>query len=173
MACATKDLESLGVEAPPIYVKLASIGAGGAQKGNMHRDLSAMVDVQVPAAFQVELPMAGARLGTWKPMYQDVLLPHELFGYMWQYQPKAFQEYVQGPSGQIQAFWKEMAGNPQLAGHPIRREPNYQNTAIPIAIHGDGVPITGVGRSWSKSCDIYSWTSLLGGGRTDLEQNWV
>ena len=96
--------------------------------------------------FQVELPMARARLGTWKPMCQDVPLPHELFGYMWQCQPKAFQKYVQGPAGQIKAFWKEMAGNPQLAGHPTRLEANYQKTTIPIATHGDGVPFAGVGR---------------------------
>eukprot|EP00972_Heterocapsa_arctica_P013239 1945042-Heterocapsa_arctica.AAC.1 len=31
-------------------------------------------------------------------------------------------------------------------------------------MHGDGVPVTGVGKSWSKSLDVFSWSSMLGAG---------
>jgi len=37
---------------------------------------------------------------------------------------------------------------------------------IPIFIHGDGVPVKGVGKSWGESCDIYNWGSLLASGGT-------
>ena len=170
MANAKKDIEQLGMAAPDIYCKLANIGSGGTQKGNMHRDLQKLVHVQVPPGFQVDVPVRGHQPGTWRTTTQHMLLPHELFAYMWENKRNAFVEFVQGPPGQIEGFWTEMADSPQLAAHPLRLEPDYQHTAIPIAIHGDGVPVTGVGKSWSKSCDIYSWASLLGGGRMALKQ---
>ena len=170
MASAKKDIEQLGLPAPEVYCKLANIGSGGTQKGNMHRDLLKLVNVKVPAGFQVDVPVRGHQPGTWKNETQHMLLPHVLFAHMWENEEQAFQQFIQGGPGQIEAFWNEMAASPQLANHPLRHVPDYQHVAIPIAIHGDGVPVTGVGKSWSKSCDIYSWASLLGGGRMALKE---
>ena len=162
---AQKDLEQLGVDAPLIYKRMSSIGGRGQHKGNMHRDLLVLVDCKVPTPMKVTMPFVGKTPGSWIDLPQEVFLPHELFAHLWDTNKQAFQELLSGPAGQVQQFWKAMTHNPQLQGHPLLHEQHYQDNFIPIALHGDGVPITGVGKSWSKSCDIFSWTSLLGGGR--------
>ena len=48
----------------------------------------------------------------------------------------------------------------QLEAVPAR--PDMREKCIPLAIHGDGTPVTGVGKAWSKQYDVWSWCSLLG-----------
>jgi hypothetical protein len=45
--------------------------------------------------------------------------------------------------------------------------------AIPIAIHGDAVPVFGVGRPTTKSLDCFSWQSLLAFGHTMSIKMWM
>lgn len=66
----------------------------------------------------------------------------------------------------MQSFWKDMQGNPFYLTHPVRERGGHDLRAIPLSLHGDGVPVSGVGKSWSKSLDIYSWTSMLAHGQT-------
>lgn len=44
---------------------------------------------------------------------------------------------------------------------------------MPISLHGDGVPVTGVGRSWSKSYDVLTWTSWVASGDTVSIFNFI
>ena len=44
---------------------------------------------------------------------------------------------------------------------------------MPISLHGDGVPVTGVGRSWSKSYDALTWTSCVASGDTVSIFNFI
>ena len=37
---------------------------------------------------------------------------------------------------------------------------------VPLAVHGDGVPVIRVGKKGSKSCDAYSWQSIVASGTT-------
>ncbi|CAE7239026.1 unnamed protein product [Symbiodinium sp. CCMP2456] len=37
---------------------------------------------------------------------------------------------------------------------------------VPLALHGDGVPLTGVGKSWQNTITDFSFYSLLGEGKT-------
>ena len=53
-----------------------------------------------------------------------------------------------------------------MKGNPLQRVRNWRRRAIPIFFHGDGVPVTGVGKSWGKSVDSYNWGSLLAQGST-------
>ena len=46
----------------------------------------------------------------------------------------------------------------------LTRVRNFKRRCIPIFFHGDGVPVTAVGKTWSKSCDFYNWGSLLAVG---------
>ena len=66
-----------------------------------------------------------------------------------------------------------MAANPNLVGHPVAARADYSSKCIPIALHGDGVPVTGVGKAWSKSVEIYSWSSCLSGGNIVLSNFMV
>ncbi len=52
-------------------------------------------------------------------------------------------------------------GNADLLG-----KRNFKRRAVPLFFHGDGAPVTGVGKSWGKSCDIFNWGSLLSHGTT-------
>ena len=44
---------------------------------------------------------------------------------------------------------------------------------MPISLHGDGVPVTGVGRSWSKSYEALTWTSCVASGDTVSIFNFI
>jgi hypothetical protein len=50
---------------------------------------------------------------------------------------------------------------------------NFRTRMIPIFIHGDACPITGVGKSWSNSCQIWNWGGLLGVGTTVQIVFWI
>ena len=44
---------------------------------------------------------------------------------------------------------------------------------MPISLHGDGVPVTGVGRSWAKSYEALTWTSCVASGSTVSIFNFI
>jgi hypothetical protein len=52
----------------------------------------------------------------------------------------------------------------QHGNRDLTRVRNFKRRCIPIFFHGDGVPVSGVGKSWGKSCDFYNWGSLLAVG---------
>ena len=58
--------------------------------------------------------------------------------------------------------------HPACQGHPVREMEDHTKHCIPIMIHGDGVPVAGLGKAWSKSAEIISWSSLLAHGPTLL-----
>ena len=53
---------------------------------------------------------------------------------------------------------------------PIKAKGNYRTMCIPCGLHGDEVPVIGIGKIWSRSCLNFSWCSLLAnacGGRCE------
>jgi len=40
------------------------------------------------------------------------------------------------------------------------------SVAVPVSLHGDGVPITGAGKAWVKMCTAFSWASMMASGST-------
>lgn len=99
--------------------------------------------------------------GMIKTVHQ-LLLPHQLFHVMFTYHGDVFVDRLLGGNEKtITDFWTAMANHPGYGPHPLRRRPDHKTRCIPIALHGDGVPVAGVGKSWSKSMDAYSWASLL------------
>ena len=61
----------------------------------------------------------------------------------------------------LTAFWDEVGDSPQMAGHHIKSVPDWKQTFVPIALHGDATPVTGCGKSWAKLLNTFSWHSLL------------
>ena len=53
-----------------------------------------------------------------------------------------------------------------MIGHPIKAIPNWKRRCFPLSFHGDGVPVTGVGKSWSRTMHMYSVSSMVGAGTT-------
>ncbi|CAE7453063.1 unnamed protein product [Symbiodinium sp. CCMP2592] len=51
--------------------------------------------------------------------------------------------------GDIAKFWREVgSSHPALLHHPVKKIKNYQSRAVPLILHGDGVPIDSKDRSW-------------------------
>jgi len=50
---------------------------------------------------------------------------------------------------------------------------DWDTTTIPFAVHGDGVPVTGIGKVWSRVMTNYSFYSLLGHGYTGSMLLWI
>ena len=51
-------------------------------------------------------------------------------------------------------------------GNSIRASIHWQRHCIPLKLHVDAVPVVGVGKSWARSMDVYSVSSLVGQGST-------
>ena len=48
----------------------------------------------------------------------------------------------------------QFQSNPTLAGRVLSK-------MLPLTIHGDGTPVCGAGKSWSKMGDFFSWSCML------------
>ncbi len=96
-----------------------------------------------------------------------VIWPHELFAALFQHHSDEFIARILGGSVcNIKKFWDQMRDHPAYTGHPLASRKDHKEKCIPISLHGDGVPIAGIGKSWGQSVDAYSWNSLLGTGTT-------
>ena len=48
----------------------------------------------------------------------------------------------------------------------LAEAPRGESKTVPLALHGDGTPVSGIGKAWSRLMDIYSFTSLMAAGAT-------
>eukprot|EP00969_Alexandrium_andersonii_P339951 15027459-Alexandrium_andersonii.AAC.1 len=97
---------------------------------------------------------------------QASLLPHIMFSMLFHRYPAAFKTRVCVGVEQLKKFWSGTLGNLQLAGHPVLRIPGYESKVAPLSLRGDGVPVVGVGKTWSKSSTFCTWASMVGTGST-------
>ena len=65
-----------------------------------------------------------------------------------------FKERILPDVDELETFWNAMEDNPQLRDHPVLNRRDWKRRAIPLVLHGDGVPLTGIGKSWSKLVDV-------------------
>jgi hypothetical protein len=94
------------------------------------------------------------------PETTSILLPHELFSYMHSV-PAVWERCVMSSFRMLGKFWSVFQDHPCMVGHPCRGEDNWKDLCIPLALHGDEVPIVGVGKIWCASALQFSWCSLL------------
>ena len=119
------------------------------------------------ASMQLSIPLAVGRAFAFLP--QMLLLPHVLFSVMFHKYRSSFDRYIQGSS--LSTFWEDMVGNPQYEDHPVKARDTSK--AVPLSLHGDGVASIGLGKSWQKSFEAFSWSSLTGDGHCTLLMNWL
>lgn len=101
----------------------------------------------------------------------QILYPHEVFAAMYASHPDQFEaRMLGGDPSKLVAFWDNMDMHPSLAGHPMTSATDWKQRCIPLQLHGDGVPISGLGKAWSKSVEVYSWASLLASASTAMTQ---
>eukprot|EP00969_Alexandrium_andersonii_P351907 15436507-Alexandrium_andersonii.AAC.1 len=147
---------------------LASLGSSGKYSNHCHGDL--VRKLHHPPWLQrvqhIGVPLKKLGKTVCGVFQQCMLLPHVLFSLLFQHYPDAFQARVCPSKEKLREFWRQMEGHPQLDNHPVKAVPGYATKAIPISIHGDAVPVTGVGKRWHKSMTFYTWASMVGSGST-------
>ena len=94
--------------------------------------------------------------------------PHATMATLYEQHQDTFKERILPDVDELERFWNDMEDNPQLKDHPVLYRRDWKRRAIPLVLHGDGVPLTGIGKSWSKVMDVFSVSSLLGRGSTRM-----
>ena len=102
-----------------------------------------------------------------------MLLPHELFSVIYHSYKAVWSKTVAPSVDTVKKFWHAVRLHPQMQDHPMKAKPSWNERTVPIAVHGDGVPIVGVGKAWSRMMTHYSWYSLIGQGKTSSMLMWI
>ncbi len=98
---------------------------------------------------------------------QAMLLPHVLFSTIYHRYTSAWQKIILPSEARLQEFWRFQKTHPAFNGHSVLSStPSFQRKMVPLALHGDGTPVIGIGKIWSRQLTIFSFNSLLGRGAT-------
>ncbi|CAE7201833.1 unnamed protein product [Symbiodinium sp. CCMP2592] len=139
---------------------LAKLGASGLYPNKCWADLTRQLapSIKVPPAVLHKVPTK-AGLDT-----LPVLMPHELLASIYDTFPAVWVKVVKPSDSRAEQFWRSVKGHPALESSPLLARPNYQRLCIPLGVHGDAVPITGLGKAWCQQLTDLSFMSLLGLG---------
>ena len=153
----------------PDVMWLAKLGCSGKYPGKCHSELLSKLDKQsfstILTTFRVHYKVGNVLSSA----QHCALLPHEIFATLYNEHQAVFVESMLGGSrSNLTKFWNCMSHHPALDNHPIAKVDGYKGKYVPLAIHGDGVAISGCGRSWSRSIDVFSMSSVIGKGPTLL-----
>eukprot|EP00438_Fugacium_kawagutii_P010151 Skav200440 [mRNA] locus=scaffold559:16017:17858:- [translate_table: standard] len=88
------------------------------------------------------------------------LLPHEYFSAMFE-DPELWAKTILPQEDQLEKFWDSFQEHPLMHQHPIKRRKDWKRTVVPLSLHGDEVPVVGVGKIWSRSVLSFSWMSMV------------
>ena len=110
---------------------------------------------------------ASSHLGT--ACLRQCFLAHVVLSDLYHSYPAAFTKYMlpNGGSQKLKEFWQPQKGHPAWRLHPIvsKRSFDAEHT-LPLQLHGDGTPVVGIGKIWSRQLTSYTWNSLLAEGWT-------
>lgn len=157
---ALKDLQQVSPTCSmPDLVNLAKLGSYGENPSNCHRELLALVEpiVKLPQPYRQKLPFKEPL----NDQEQAFFLPHELFSKMYTEYPEQFKASLVPSQDNLAEFWSQMQHNPQWEGHELRTRPGFERLCVPLGLHGDDVPITGIGKGWSSKMSVFSLFSLV------------
>ena len=144
----------------PIH-KFASMGTKGTYANNIWRDFKALLpEPKLPKLHDVLLPMVHNVLGVFRRKV-PMILPHELFAAIYKHYPDMWNKIIYGGSEHCKQFWNSVRKGPHFQQHPVRTRENFETQCVPLKLHGDGTPVTGLGKTWGKLVDIFSLSSLL------------
>jgi len=90
----------------------------------------------------------------------SVLLPHEYFAAAYA-EDNRWQSCMLPLQSKLEVFWFCFSKHPMMRNHPWWERPDRLTKCIPVCVHGDEVPVVGVGKIWSRSALIFSWFSLM------------
>ena len=159
-AAAVADFQS-GSSAPAELSFLAGLGTGGRFANNMHKELlqhtSKACKMEKP--FSCMLPFKAP----WQKQLSTMLLPHQLFANLFHNYGAVFEQIVVPNRRALTEFWSLQRNHPAFESHPLVGAPGFDPShTIPISLHGDGTPVVGIGKIWSRQLTTFTWTSMVG-----------
>ena len=157
-SCAMTDVElaAQGKKLPDLDF-LSRLGSEGRFPNNMYRDVMRRLNATpgLPPCTQCEIPsLTGATTAS-------LCLPHETFAHLYHQRPKQFfKQFLPHGHESMISFWGSCRGGASLKDEPMMANLK-PDRAIPIATHGDEVPVAGRGKCWCKQAVVFSWFSML------------
>ena len=158
---------------------LAHLGNSGNHTGNINKELKAWLgEPNIPITnFSITMQVTKPRASELAVREVDVpfMLPHLVFSYLYKNDKPKFEKKFLGLrtigssfSDKLQDFWQGVVArrDPRIMNHPMCARQSWQRWAIPLAIHGDAVPVIRVGEPGNQSLDCISLNSLLSKGPT-------
>ena len=145
----------------PDLVSPASLGAEGRCPNKCHSAIVSLLQsddaikpviVAAPIANLTGDPIVSADV--------SIFEPHRTLSVLYEHHPHVFRERVLLDEEELEQVRDCMEGHPQLKNHPVLERETWKKRAIPLCIHGDGVPLTGLGKSWSKFMDVFTVSSI-------------
>ena len=158
-AAASPGMENVNQTSPfDDLAFLASLGSDGKSVNNMHRDMiKGLTPPKLAQPCFPKLPLKTHGAGATEKE-QGVLCPHAMFSSIYHNYKSTWRERIAPSAEVIRKFWDDMEEHPLMQRHEIRKRPDYKTKCIALKLHGDGAPVTAVGKPWQKSMDIFSWT---------------
>ena len=144
--------------------RVSTIGSSGLYPNKCYGELMQRIpyEIKVPKPLSAPLPFKRPL----NELQQAFLLPHELFASIWEWYPKTWAKAIVSSKSSLREFWATNRHHPAMESHDLKDKPNYCEWAIPVSLHGDDVPITGVGKAWVSQMTTFSLCSLMGSGET-------
>ena len=129
------------------------------QSKNLGRTIQSIMakEADLPLPFEVSIPVKGSNPAV--PSC-SIMLPHELFSAFYNNAETWRKSVLLDPS-ELPAFWKTFKTHPSMKQHPLLQKPHYDSRVIPFGLHGDEVPVQGVGKIWCKCVLFFSWFSIM------------
>lgn len=144
---------------PEDLVKLAGIGSSGRYPSKCHEDLMKLVEprVKLPQPTVANLPFKAPI----NEQPQAMFLPHETFASLYNDFGEGWMKSMVPDASEIPVFWGSVANHPGIRDHPMKAKGDFRNKCIPVGMHGDDVPCTGLGKCWVSKQTEFSWFSML------------
>lgn len=165
VVAAAKDIQATkdGFTLPAID-RIANVAHGRNLNASIHTRLQKKSDL--PSPFTVNIPFKDGNHPT------GILLPHELFAALYQH-PGFWKVAMVPDDAKLPELWTAIQGHPALQQHPIKHKAGRRTHGVPMVLHGDEVPVVGIGKIWSRSSLCFSYCSLLanamGGTMDDIQ----
>ena len=156
-ACAVQDMAA--AREGFLFPKLERVAAAHASL-NVSRCMYSLLEQEsasMPAPVSLEIPFLNG------PQLTSILLPHEYFAAAYTH-PALWTASILPDSNKLESFWETMAAHPMMLDHPWHARPDGRQKCVPLAMHGDEVPVMGVGKIWSRSALVFSWFSIFAQG---------
>ena len=151
----------------PAVNALASMGTSGAHPANVSRDIDIALALDKNNFPQVTYVSTWVKNRKVNPpaivsRKLPIWLPIDIMDYFYSKHPAEFRDRFLGGPNELARWWASiLPGDPRLRGSKVLDIPDHKSRAIPIRLHGDGVPF---GKGPMRSLDVVSFSSPLGSG---------